>query len=77
MAICMHICAKNGEQKRTSITAVPLASQRGFPSGSDSRKICLQLEDPGFIPGFRRSSGRGHSSILAWRIPWTEQPGGL
>ena len=19
----------------------------------------------------------GHSSILAWRIPWTEEPGGL
>ena len=21
--------------------------------------------------------GSGHSSILAWRIPWTEEPGGL
>ena len=30
--------------------------------------------------GLARSPGEGHgnpSSILAWRIPWTEEPGGL
>ena len=34
----------------------------------------------GSIPGLERSPGVGsgnHSSILAWRIPWTEEPGGL
>ena len=35
------------------------------------------------VPGWGRSHARGqegmaaHSSILAWRIPWTEEPGGL
>ena len=32
------------------------------------------------IPGSGRSSRGGngnHSSILAWKIPWTEEPGGL
>ena len=32
--------------------------------------------DMGSIPGWRRSSGGGnanHSSILAWKIPWTEE----
>ena len=32
------------------------------------------------IPGSGRSPGGGmatHSSILAWRIPWTREPGGL
>ena len=32
------------------------------------------------IPGSGRSTGGGHathSSILAWRILWTEEPGGL
>ena len=32
------------------------------------------------IPELGRSSGEGnatHSSILAWRIPGTEEPGGL
>ena len=36
--------------------------------------------DVGLIPGSRRSPAEGmvtHSSILAWRIPWTEEPGGL
>ena len=36
--------------------------------------------DAGLIPGSGRSPGGGngnHSSILAWEIPWTEEPGGL
>ena len=37
--------------------------------------------DTGSIPGLRRSPGgegmATHSTILAWRIPWTEKPGGL
>ena len=38
------------------------------------------IKDVSLIPGSRRSSEEGmatHSSILAWRIPWTEEPGGL
>ena len=36
--------------------------------------------DVGSIPGSGRSPEEGmaiHSSILAWKIPWTEEPGGL
>jgi len=36
--------------------------------------------DSGSIPGLGRSPGIGNatcSSILAWKIPWTEEPGGL
>ena len=36
--------------------------------------------DMGSIPGSGRSPGvrhGSHSSIVAWRIPWTEEPGGL
>ena len=35
---------------------------------------------PGSIPGSRRLPTEGHathSSTLAWRISWTEEPGGL
>ena len=38
------------------------------------------IRDTGSIPGSGRSPGGGHgnhSSILAWRIPWTEEPGRL
>ena len=36
--------------------------------------------DAGLIPGSGRSLEKEmatHSSILAWEIPWTEEPGGL
>ena len=36
--------------------------------------------DAGTIPGPGRSPEKKmatHSSILAWEIPWTEEPGGL
>ena len=37
------------------------------------------IRDMGSIPRSGRSPGGGatHSSILAWKIPWTEQPGRL
>ena len=38
------------------------------------------IRNAGSIPGLGRSAGGGHatrSSILAWGIPWTEEPGGL
>ena len=37
------------------------------------------IGDAGSIPGSGRSPGEGNGnpSILAWRIPWTEEPGGL
>ena len=38
------------------------------------------IRDVGSIPGLGRSLEVGmatHSSILAWRMPWTEEPGGL
>ena len=35
------------------------------------RKVLLGREDP------LEKEMATHSSILAWRIPWTEEPGGL
>ena len=41
----------------------------------------MQCGRPGFDPWVRKMPWRReqatHSSILAWRIPWTEEPGGL
>ena len=44
------------------------------------KKTACNAGDPGLIPGSGRSSEKGmatDSSILAWRIPWTEEPGRL
>ena len=49
----------------------------GFPGAADGK---YNAGDPASIPGSRRSPGEGngyHSNILAWRIPLTEEPGGL
>ena len=43
------------------------------------------VRDAGWIPGSRKSPAGGHGNPLqqvgvptsAWRIPWTEEPGGL
>ena len=38
------------------------------------------IRDSDSVPGLGRAPGGGHinhSSFLAWRIPWTEEPGGL
>ena len=55
-------------------------SAQGFPGGSDSKESACNTRDPGSIPGSERSPGEGmaiHSSILAWRIPWKEEPSRL
>ena len=56
-------------------------SQSGFPGGSDGKESAYSAEDLGSVPELERSpGGEGmaiYSSILAWRIPWTEEPGGL
>ena len=42
--------------------------------------VAEDIRDQGSIPGLGRSlevEMTTHSSILAWRIPWTEEPGRL
>ena len=52
----------------------------GFPGGSAVKNPPDDAGDAGLIPGSGRSLEEEmatQSSILAWRIPWTEEPGGL
>ena len=52
----------------------------GFPGGSDGKASACNVGDPGSIPGSGRSPDKEmaiHSSTLAWKIPWTEEPGRL
>jgi len=42
--------------------------------GSAGKELDCNVGDLGSIPGLGRCPGKGkatHSSILAWRIPWT------
>ena len=52
----------------------------GFPGGSEVKASVCNAGDLGSIPGLGRSPEEGngnHSNILARRIPWMEEPGGL
>ena len=54
----------------------------GGTSDKDPPASAGDAGDMGLTPGLGRSPEGGHgmathSSILAWRIPWTEESGGL
>ena len=44
---------------------------KNLPAMQETRLRCLGQEDP------LEKGMATHSSVLAWRIPWTEEPGGL
>jgi len=59
---------------------IHINARTGFPGGSvgnnpsakqETRVPSLGQEDP------LEKEMATHSSVLAWRIPWTEEPGGL
>ena len=58
----------------------------GFPVAQSVKNLPAMQEttcsarDPGSFPGLGRSPGEGNGNpfrVLTWRIPWTEEPGGL
>ena len=68
-------------QRSTSIL-LPLLGDSGsfgFPSGAVVKNLSANVEAAGGA-GWEdplEEEMATHSSILAWRIPWTEEPGGL
>ena len=51
-----------------------------FPGGSEVKASACNAGDPVWSLGWEdplEKEMATHSSILAWRIPWTEEPGGL
>ena len=51
----------------------------GDPGDLDSKESACNVRDPGLIPGLEDPLEKGTttcSSILAWEIPWTEEPRG-
>ena len=56
------------------------SSSMDFPGGSDSKESAHSAETLVWSLGQEdplEKEMATHSSILAWRIPWTEEPGGL
>ena len=47
-----------------------------FPSGPDGTESACSEGEPGWEDPLEKGIAT-HSSILAWRIPWTEEPSAL
>ena len=52
----------------------------GVPGGFSGKELAAKAGDTGWVTGLEdpleKETG-SHSSILAWEIPWTEEPGRL
>ena len=48
----------------------------GFPGGSDGKESACSAGDLGWEDPLEEGMATP-SSILAWRTPWTKEPGGL
>ena len=64
----------------TSISSSEVWSEvPGFPGGTSVKDSTCHCRRQGLIPVLGRSLEEGmatHSSIVAWRVPWTEEPDG-
>ena len=60
-------------QNSQSMNWASLVAQmvKNLPAMQDTRIQSLGQEDP------LEKGMAAHSSVLAWRIPWTQEPGGL
>ena len=68
--------------KKIYVTYIYIYIYMGFPGGTVVENLFANAGDTGdlgLIPGLGRAPGEGNGnplSILAWKIPWTEEPGG-
>ena len=74
MCVCVCVCAVS------TLIGSWYTNCLSFSGDSDSKESACNAGDLGSVPGLGRSPGEGngsHSSIIAWRIPWTEELGEL
>ena len=63
-----------------SLCKIPIYTTCGFPWRLTDKDSPANAGDPGSIPGSGKPLEKEtapHSNILAWEIPWTEEPGRL
>ena len=78
---CEHKCAPVERQVTPLAPITDPRVARGFPSGSDCKRICLQCGRPGFDPWVGkipwRRAWQPTPVFLPGASPWTQEPGGL
>ena len=70
---------QNHNMEKSSGIEILYRLPEDFPGGTDNTKSPCNAGNPGLIPGLGRfpKGMATHSNILASKIPWTEEPGGL
>ena len=68
------MCAQNSAPLGSKSTSLG-----GFPGGSVVKNLPANTGDLSLVLGLERSPGEGNGDPLqySWKIPWTEEPGGL
>ena len=63
----------DGEELRDRVGGIPweLSGQESACNARDMEPMSLGREEP------LEKGMATHSSVFAWRVPWTEEPGGL
>ena len=79
----MNICKQKDLQKmmKVRMKGNKHTQLKNFPGGPMVMNLlanAADTRDAGLIPGLERCpgerNGKTHSGILAWKIPWTEEP---
>ena len=68
-----------GHKELDTTDQLYLPLKPGFPGGSDGKEFACSVGDLSLTPGWEDPLEKGvatHCGILAWSIPWTEEPGG-
>ena len=75
----LHIKTSNDLSVSLGVNLI-LIQKTGLPGSSDGKESACNAGDWGTIPESGRSPEEGMATqcnIISWRIPWTEEPGGL
>ena len=65
----MSVCGGlTGHRSGTGLPLIGYLPSRCLPTGGDLCSPCSFIPEKAMAP---------HSSTLAWKIPWMEEPGGL
>ena len=67
-------------QQNSQVFEMRYKREKGFPGGSEAKASACNVGDSGSIVGWEdplQKEMATHSSILAWEIPWMEEPGRL
>ena len=78
MKLCLILTLKKTKSSMEIWASLMAQTGKNLPAMRETWVRSLGWEDP---PGSGRSLGEGKGyplcNILAWRIPWAEEPGGL